>query len=75
MVRGHGPHYAQGEPLRWLAECAWLPTLLLPGPDVVWTVVNDHIARFTLTHAGQVVTLLVCFNERNELAECEALSQ
>jgi hypothetical protein len=73
VVRGHGPHYDKGELLRWLAECAWLPTRLLPGPDIAWTAVNDRTAHLTCTHAGQAVTLLVRFNERHELAECEAL--
>jgi hypothetical protein len=73
VVRGHGPHYDQGELLRWLAECAWLPTRLLPGPDVAWTAIDDHAARLTCTPDGQAVTLLVRFNEHDEIAECEAL--
>ncbi|SDY59987.1 DUF6544 family protein [Hymenobacter psychrophilus] len=73
VVRGHGPHYDQGELLRWLAECAWLLTRLLPSPDMAWTAIDDHTARLTCTHAGQAATLLVRFNEQNELAECEAL--
>jgi hypothetical protein len=73
IVRGHGPHYDQGELLRWLAECVWLPTRLLPRPDIAWAAVDDHAAHLTCTHAGQAVTLLVRFNERDEMAECEAL--
>ncbi len=73
IVRGRGSHYDQGELLRWLAECAWLPTALLPGPHLTWTAIDDHSARLTRTHAGQAVTLLVRFNEHDELAACEAL--
>lgn len=73
VVRGHGPHYDQGELLRWLAECAWLPTRLLPGPGIAWTAINDHAAHITCTPAGQAVTLVVRFNEQDEIAECETL--
>ena len=72
IVRGHGPHFDQGELLRWLAEAAWLPTALLPGRHIAWTAVDDHSARLRLTHAGQAVACLVRFNERNEIAACEA---
>ncbi|TDN39405.1 hypothetical protein E4631_14835 [Hymenobacter sp. UV11] len=73
IVRGQGSHYDKGELLRWLAEGAWLPTALLPGPHLAWTAVDDQAARLTLTHAGQTVECLMRFNERNELAACEAL--
>ena len=72
IVRGHGPHFDQGELLRWLAEAAWLPTALLPSQHVAWTAVDDHSARLTLTHAGQTVDCLVRFNERDEITACEA---
>ncbi len=73
VVHGQGPHYNQGELLRWLAECAWLPTRLLPGAQVTWAAVNEHAAQLTFTHAGQAVELLVRFNEKDEMAACEAL--
>ena len=73
IVRGHGPHYNQGELLRWLAEAAWLPTALLPSPHLAWTAIDDHSARLILTLAGQPVACLVRFNERDEITACEAL--
>ena len=72
IVRGHGPHFDQGELLRWLAEAAWLPTALLPSQHIAWTAVDDHSARLTLTLAGQPVACLVRFNERDEITACEA---
>jgi len=33
---------------RYLAECAWLPTALLPQSGVEWTPVDDSTARATL---------------------------
>ena len=73
IVRGHGPHFDQGELLRWLAEAAWLPTALLPSQYLAWAAVDNHSARLTRTNAGQTVACLVRFNERDELAACEAL--
>ena len=73
IVRGTGPHYDEGELLRWLAESAWLPTNLLPSGRVVWAAIDDHSARLTFTRQGQSTTLLVRFNKRDEIAECEAL--
>lgn len=72
IVRGHGPHYDQGELLRWLSEAVWLPTALLPGRHIAWTAIDDHSARLTLRHAGQELNCLVRFNERDEIASCEA---
>lgn len=73
VVNGSGPHYDEGELLRWLAESTWLPTALLPGAGIVWAAVDDQSARLTFTQGGQSVTCLMRFNEQNEIAECEAL--
>ena len=73
IAGGTGPAYDQGELLRWLFESTWLPTALLPGSRVSWTALDDHSAHLTFTHQGQSLTCLARFNERNELAECEAL--
>ena len=72
VVNGSGPHYDEGELLRWLAESTWLPTALLPGAGIAWEAVDEHSARLTFTQGGQSVTCLMHFNERDEIAECEA---
>ena len=71
IVQGAGPHYNQGELLRWLGESTWLPTSLLPREHLHWTAVDDHTAQLTFTHAGETVAYRVRFNERDEIAECE----
>ncbi|QDA61061.1 DUF6544 family protein [Hymenobacter jejuensis] len=71
IMRGAGPHYDQGELLRWLGESTWLPTNLLPSERVSWAAVDDQSARLTLTHEGQTVAYLVRFNEQNEIEQCE----
>lgn len=72
IQQGSGPAYNQGEMLRWLAEAAWFPTSLLPGGRVVWSPVDDHSATLTLTDHGLTVSCLMCFNEQNELVQCQA---
>ena len=73
IVQGAGPYYDEGELLRWLAESAWLPTTLLPSARVAWAAIDDHSARLVFTRQGQSTALLVRFNQRDEIAECEAL--
>ena len=72
MVNGRGPHYDEGELLRWLAESTWLPTALLPGAGIAWTAVDEYSAQLTFTQGHQSVTCLMRFNERDEIAVCEA---
>ena len=73
IVDGHGPHFDQGELLRWLVESTWLPTALLPSEYLAWAAIDDHSARLTLTHEGHSVSCTARFNERSEMTECEAL--
>ena len=75
IAGGTGPAYDDGELLRWLVESTWLPTALLPSERIAWTALDDHSARLTLTHRGHSVSCLARFNERDELAECEASRQ
>jgi len=75
IAGGTGLAYDQGELLRWLVEISWLPTALLPSKYIAWTAVDDHSAQLTLTHQGHSVSCLARFNERGEMAECEAPRQ
>ena len=75
IAGGTGPAYDQGELMRWLVESTWQPTALLPSKYIAWTAIDDHSARLTLTHQGHTISCLARFNERGELAECEAPRQ
>ena len=75
VAGGTGPAYDQGELMRWLVESTWQPTALLPSKYIAWTAIDDHSARLTLTHQGHTISCLARFNERGELAECEAPRQ
>ena len=56
------PAAAEGELMRFLAETAWYPTALLPGPGIHWEAADESSARATLTDGGTAVTLLFRFN-------------
>ena len=71
IAGGAGPHFDQGELLRWLAESTWLPTNLLPSARIIWTAVDNFSARLTCREAGQELACLVHFNERHEIAQYE----
>lgn len=62
------PEANQGELLRFLAEAAWYPTMLLPSQGVVWTAIDHHTAMARLTDAGTEVTLEFRF-DANDLIE------
>lgn len=56
-----GGELARGELLRFLAEAAWYPTVLLAG-RVQWTAVDAHAARAVLDDNGTRVELTFTFN-------------
>jgi hypothetical protein len=56
---------AQGELMRWLAEAACYPTVLLPSQGVRWQAVDEHSAKATLVDGPLSITLLFRFNDQN----------
>jgi hypothetical protein len=54
---------AEGELMRFFAEAAWYPTVLLPSQGVRWQPVDDRSANATLSDGSVSVTLLFIFNE------------
>jgi len=56
---------ARGELMRFLAEAAWYPTMLLPGHGVTWSPVDEHSARATLQDGDLSVSQLFHFDSEN----------
>ena len=56
------PELVQGELMRFFAEAAWYPTVLLPGQGVVWEAIDDRLARATLTDGTTTVKLVFQFD-------------
>lgn len=58
----NAPELNQGELLRFFAEAAWYPTVLLPSQGVRWEAIDDTSARGTLTDGATTVSLVFRFN-------------
>lgn len=62
---------ASGALHRFLAESAWIPTALLPSPNLVWEEIEDTVARATLTDSGISVSLDFHFGESGQILRVE----
>lgn len=64
---------AQGELLRFLAESAWYPTVLLPGQGVYWEAIDDHSARAILCDGEVSVNAVFHFDTQGLISRvfCE----
>lgn len=71
VVDAEGPAYDQGELLRWLGECMWFPTALLPGEYISWSAVDTSTAMLNMNYGGLSIYYKVSFNERNEISRIE----
>src|SRR5215211_3190819 len=62
-MRGTGD-VAEGELMRFFAEAAWYPTVLLPSQGVRWEAAGDRSARATLAEGDAEITMLFTFDDR-----------
>jgi len=63
---------AHGEFMRFVAECAWYPTRMLPSQGATWTAIDDSAATLTISDGETTVTLLVRFGADNLIASIRA---
>jgi hypothetical protein len=64
MVNQSGtPALARGSLMRFLAEAVWLPSALLPSPELAWSPVDERRAVATLTSGGVSVAVEFRFGE------------
>jgi len=71
IAYGRGPKFSQGELLRWLGECVWFPTALLPGERLRWEAIDDRHAKLIYEYHKSLVYYIVTFNDENEIAQLE----
>ena len=71
IVDAQGPAYDQGELLRWLGECVWFPTALLPSEYISWTAIDSSAAMLNMNYNGLTVYYKVTFNEKDEISTME----
>lgn len=53
---------AHGEFMRYVAEAAWYPTVLLPNQGARWTAFDEHSARVALADGAVSISLLLRFD-------------
>ena len=58
-----GGEIARGEFMRFSAEAAWYPTVLLPSQGVRWDAVDERSANATIADGPLALTLLFRFND------------
>jgi hypothetical protein len=69
------PEIARGELMRFLAESAWYPTVLLPGGGVEWEAIDERSAAATLTDGNTTVTMVFHFGEDHLIQRVTAASR
>ncbi len=68
-LRGNSGDIAEGELMRFLAESAWYPQVLLPGNGVEWEPLDDRSARATLSDGNVTAKLTFLFDEADLIGE------
>lgn len=58
-----GSEIAQAQLVRWLFECFWYPTALLPSDRLKWSPVDSTSARLNFIHNDIEIEAVVHFNE------------
>jgi hypothetical protein len=69
IVDESGPSLDQGELLRWLAECIWFPTALLPSERLRWSAVDNNHSKLVFNYRALSLDFLVTFNNGGEIVE------
>jgi hypothetical protein len=70
-----GGEIARGEFMRFCAEAAWYPTVLLPSQGVRWEAVDEHSANAFIVDSPLALTLLFGFNEAGLINSVHAHSR
>ncbi|MEE9322213.1 MAG: DUF6544 family protein [Granulosicoccus sp.] len=66
---------ARSELMRYLAECAWNPTALLPSQGVVWTPIDENSALATLSCHGESISLIWGFDRLGHVSTVDAMER
>ena len=69
------PELAQGELMRFFAEAAWYPTVLLPTQGVVWEAIDDTQAGATLTDGSTTVKVVFQFDAQGLISSLHSDSR
>jgi hypothetical protein len=67
------PQIAVAALQRFLAEAVWMPTALLPSPQVSWEAIDDTSARVTCIDGLTTASLDVAFGSEDEIVTVSAM--
>jgi hypothetical protein len=73
IIDAHDEVYDEAELQRWLAECVWFPTNLLPGNHVAWESIDSHNAKLIFSYKTLSLSFLVTFSEIGEIVKFETM--
>jgi hypothetical protein len=64
---------AEGELQRYLAECVWLPSALLPASGVSWHAIDDDSATATMSDGMTTISMVAHFGSSGEIVRLSAI--
>ncbi|MEJ0029089.1 MAG: DUF6544 family protein [Bacteroidota bacterium] len=73
VVNARGKTYDEAELQRWLAECVWFPTNLLPNENLSWEDIDNNKSRLTLKYKEVSISYVVTFNDAGEITQFETM--
>ena len=66
---------AEAQLVRFLAEAAWCPTVLLPSQGVEWRAVDEHRAEATLLDGSTAATVVFAFADDGRIESVHAAAR
>ncbi|MBD1845310.1 hypothetical protein H6F89_18240 [Cyanobacteria bacterium FACHB-63] len=67
VVNAQSPDVMRSSIGRWIGECFWLPTLLLPSRGVSWRVIDVNTIQASLKADGEPLTLTFVIDAQGRL--------
>lgn len=75
VVRSAGPHTAEGQALRYLAELFWVPQALRANEELEWEAVDEQAVDVSTRVGPKRVTVRLGFGEDGDIVSAHAASR
>lgn len=73
VVNAHNPDVMRSAIGRWIGECFWLPSALLPQRGVSWRAIDDNTIQASLNADNQPITLTFRIDDQGRLLKSSFL--
>lgn len=73
VVTAHNPDVTRSAIGRWIGECFWLPSALLPQRGVSWQAIDDSTIQASLQADGEPIVLTFVIDEQGKLLKSSFL--